>query len=91
MVRAAVLPAVSPPLEIIGIELPEPGPGRVREQEPDPAPELPEFNPLRWPPCECARCRSREDDAAGDSTLIRQLRARVTEENGLRSSLRRTR
>ncbi|MFE7046705.1 hypothetical protein ACFU9X_47395 [Streptomyces atratus] len=86
MVPAAVLPAVGAPLEITGIELPEPGPGRVREQEPDPAPELPEFNPLRWPPCECARCRSRED-----STLIRQLRARVTEENGLRSSLRRTR
>ncbi|MFD9213006.1 MULTISPECIES: Zn-dependent alcohol dehydrogenase [unclassified Streptomyces] len=30
MVRAAVLPAVGSPLEITGIELPEPGPGRVR-------------------------------------------------------------
>ncbi|MFB6817758.1 Zn-dependent alcohol dehydrogenase [Streptomyces sp. NPDC056347] len=30
MVRAAVLPAVGAPLEITGIELPEPGPGRVR-------------------------------------------------------------
>ncbi|MFD7492475.1 hypothetical protein ACFV8T_08645 [Streptomyces sp. NPDC059832] len=63
----------------------------MRDQEPEPEPELSEFNPLRWPPCECARCRSREDDAAGDSASIRQLRARVTEENGLRSSLRRTR
>ncbi|MFF9507038.1 hypothetical protein ACF1BU_15625 [Streptomyces sp. NPDC014724] len=66
---------------------------REPEQEPERAPELPEFNPLRWPPCECPRCRSpkKDGDAAGDSTLIRQLRARVTEENGLRSSLRRTR
>ncbi|MEU8523905.1 Zn-dependent alcohol dehydrogenase [Streptomyces sp. NBC_01216] len=30
MIRAAVLPAVGSPLEITGIELPEPGPGRVR-------------------------------------------------------------
>ncbi|WP_381800244.1 Zn-dependent alcohol dehydrogenase [Streptomyces niveus] len=30
MVRAAVLPAVGAPLEITDIELPEPGPGRVR-------------------------------------------------------------
>lgn len=30
MVRAAVLPAVGAPLEITGIDLPEPGPGRVR-------------------------------------------------------------
>ncbi|MFD7612142.1 Zn-dependent alcohol dehydrogenase [Streptomyces sp. NPDC059828] len=30
MVRAAVLPAIGSPLEIIGIELPEPGPGQVR-------------------------------------------------------------
>ncbi|MGW8951300.1 Zn-dependent alcohol dehydrogenase [Streptomyces sp. NPDC055709] len=30
MVRAAVLPAVGSPLEITGIELPEPGPGQVR-------------------------------------------------------------
>ncbi|GAA3053716.1 Zn-dependent alcohol dehydrogenase [Streptomyces roseofulvus] len=30
MIRAAVLPAVGAPLEITGIELPEPGPGRVR-------------------------------------------------------------
>src|SRR5690242_1104700 len=29
-VRAAVLPAVGAPLEITGIELPEPGPGQVR-------------------------------------------------------------
>ncbi|ROQ62615.1 S-(hydroxymethyl)glutathione dehydrogenase/alcohol dehydrogenase [Streptomyces sp. 840.1] len=30
MVRAAVLPAVGAPLEITGIELPEPGPGQLR-------------------------------------------------------------
>ncbi|KIF73765.1 alcohol dehydrogenase [Streptomyces sp. 150FB] len=30
MIRAAVLPAVGAPLEIRGIELPEPGPGQVR-------------------------------------------------------------
>ncbi|MET9495978.1 Zn-dependent alcohol dehydrogenase [Streptomyces sp. NPDC006552] len=30
MVRAAVLPAVGSPLEITGIDLPEPGPGQVR-------------------------------------------------------------
>ncbi|MGW1274371.1 Zn-dependent alcohol dehydrogenase [Streptomyces sp. NPDC002491] len=30
MVRAAVLPAVGAPLEIVGIDLPEPGPGQVR-------------------------------------------------------------
>ncbi|MDX3797535.1 Zn-dependent alcohol dehydrogenase [Streptomyces sp. AK04-3B] len=30
MVRAAVLPAVGAPLEVIGIDLPEPGPGQVR-------------------------------------------------------------
>ncbi|MFF9865601.1 zinc-binding dehydrogenase [Streptomyces sp. NPDC013953] len=30
MVRAAVLPAVGAPLEITGIQLPEPGPGQVR-------------------------------------------------------------
>ncbi|MET8741687.1 hypothetical protein [Streptomyces sp. NPDC004728] len=64
----------------------------MSEQErDDPAPELPELNPLRWPPCECARCRSGGDGEAADSTLIRQLRAKVTEENGLRSSLRRAR
>jgi S-(hydroxymethyl)glutathione dehydrogenase/alcohol dehydrogenase len=30
VVRAAVLPAIGAPLEITGIELPEPGPGQVR-------------------------------------------------------------
>ncbi|MGW2083879.1 hypothetical protein [Streptomyces sp. NPDC001880] len=63
----------------------------MREQEPAPEPEFPEFNPLRWPPCECARCRSGGDDEATDSTSIQQLRARVAEENGLRRSHRRTR
>lgn len=29
-VRAAVLPAVGAPLEITGVDLPEPGPGEVR-------------------------------------------------------------
>ncbi|MFJ2130600.1 hypothetical protein ACIOMQ_06735 [Streptomyces sp. NPDC087845] len=63
----------------------------MRDQDPTSEEELSAFDPLRWPPCECARCCSREDGDAGDSTSIRQLRARVTEENGLRSSLRRTR
>ncbi|MFF3782990.1 hypothetical protein [Streptomyces sp. NPDC001933] len=63
----------------------------MSEQVPAPEPDLPELNPLRWPPCECARCRSGGDGEAADSTLIRQLRAKVTEENGLRSSLRRAR
>ncbi|MEU4500103.1 hypothetical protein [Streptomyces sp. NPDC024089] len=63
----------------------------MRDQEPAPEPEFPESDPHRWPPCECARCHSPEGDGDGDSTSIRQLRARVTEENGLRDSLRRTR
>ncbi|MBP0459106.1 hypothetical protein [Streptomyces montanisoli] len=61
----------------------------------------PEFNPLRFPPCACPRCRPGPDaaadgvgdadgaDADGDSALLRQLRARVVEENALRLSLRR--
>ncbi|WP_030910561.1 hypothetical protein [Streptomyces sp. NRRL F-5126] len=63
----------------------------------------PEFNPLRFPPCACPRCRPGEDtaadgdaegadadaDADGDSALLRHLRARVCEENALRVSLRR--
>ncbi|MGW2105464.1 hypothetical protein [Streptomyces sp. NPDC001948] len=63
----------------------------MSEQAPAPEPELPEINPLRWPPCECARCRAGGGGEAADSGLIRQLRAKVTEENGLRSSLRRAR
>lgn len=63
----------------------------------------PEFNPLRFPPCACPRCRTGADaaeggaedagddgaDADGGSPLLRQLRARVAEENALRLSLRR--
>ncbi|MFE9252183.1 hypothetical protein [Streptomyces sp. NPDC007088] len=66
--------------------------------------QAPEFNPMRFPPCACVRCRSERsaaksaeeagDGAApdaedGDSALLRRLRARVVEENGLRNSLRR--
>jgi hypothetical protein len=58
--------------------------------KPDPPP-LPEFDPLRFPPCACARCRPSEGGSEGqDSPVIRELRARVAEENGLRSSIRRT-
>ncbi|MEU9457619.1 hypothetical protein ACUN29_18635 [Streptomyces sp. WC2508] len=63
----------------------------MRNQEPASEPEFPGSDPHRWPPCECARCRRPEGDGDGDSASIRQLRARVTEENGLRGSLRRTR
>ncbi|MFD7531709.1 hypothetical protein ACFV8E_29565 [Streptomyces sp. NPDC059849] len=63
----------------------------MRDQEPAPEPEFPGSDPHRWPPCECARCRSPKDGGDGDSASIRQLRARVTEENGLRGSFRRTR
>lgn len=56
---------------------------------------LPEFNPLRFPPCACPRCRGGESvpdadgDAGEDSPLLLRLRARVTEENGLRGAIRR--
>ncbi|GAA3751641.1 hypothetical protein GCM10023082_54370 [Streptomyces tremellae] len=86
-----------------------PGPG------PESTPGEAEFNPLRFPPCACARCRggggggggtggaagSRRAGGPGrdpdgepaapdaDSALLRRLRARVTEENGLRNGLRR--
>ncbi|GGY91052.1 hypothetical protein CP967_26630 [Streptomyces nitrosporeus] len=66
-----------------------------------PGSSLPEFNPLLFPPCACARCITRkgyaEEGAAGsgeaggagqDSPVLRELRARVTEENGLRGSFR---
>ncbi|CAM3728763.1 hypothetical protein HMPREF1486_01118 [Streptomyces sp. HPH0547] len=36
MVRAAVLPAVSAPLDVTSIALPEPGPGQVRVRGPHP-------------------------------------------------------
>ena len=58
--------------------------------EPEPPPP-PEFDPLRFPPCACARCRPPEDGTDGqDSPAIRELHARIAEENGLRSSIRRT-
>ncbi|WP_425981153.1 hypothetical protein [Streptomyces sp. DT171] len=53
-----------------------------------PRPPLPEFNPLRFPPCECERCRA-DKSRAVESLLIRRLRTRVAEENRLRKSIRR--
>ncbi|MEV0849412.1 hypothetical protein AB0J21_26650 [Streptomyces sp. NPDC049954] len=53
---------------------------------------------MRFPPCECPRCREdepradgadREDGDGNESVLLRQLRARVAEENALRRSMRR--
>lgn len=43
---------------------------------------------MRFPPCKCARCREGEA-AGGESVVLRQLRARVNEENALRRSFRR--
>ncbi|GAA2433909.1 hypothetical protein GCM10010433_38250 [Streptomyces pulveraceus] len=65
----------------------------MRDQVSGPEPEFPEYDPHRWPPCKCARCNSPENDGDGDgdSASIRQLRARVTEENGLRGSFRQAR
>ncbi|MES9505746.1 hypothetical protein ABWJ92_04925 [Streptomyces sp. NPDC000609] len=65
----------------------------MRGRESTPEPEFPESDPHRWPPCECARCSFPEDggDGDGDSASIRRLRARITEENGLRGSFRRAR
>ncbi|MFF2012699.1 hypothetical protein ACFVWY_26995 [Streptomyces sp. NPDC058195] len=64
----------------------------MKELEPEPEEGAAGFNPLRWPPCACARCRARpEGDGAADSSVIRRIRAGVCEENGLRDSLRRTR
>ncbi|MFD5190126.1 hypothetical protein ACFWMU_18625 [Streptomyces sp. NPDC058357] len=69
----------------------------MRDQKSAPEPEFPGSDTHRWPPCECARCNSPEGDGdgdgdgSGDSASIRQLRARVTEENGLRGSFRRAR
>lgn len=59
----------------------------------------PEFNPLKYPPCDCLRCRCARNDQGSQpgksdydgegSPLLRHLRAQVTAENGLRRSLRR--
>ncbi|MEV7104944.1 hypothetical protein [Streptomyces atroolivaceus] len=68
-------------------DCPERGEGMTKL---DPPPLL-EFDPLRFPPCVCPRCRAPEGGSEGqDSPAIRELRARVAEENGLRSSIRRT-
>ncbi|MFD6042648.1 MULTISPECIES: hypothetical protein [Streptomyces] len=49
-----------------------------------------EFNPLLFPPCACPRHRGAEGEAeAGEeSAVLRQLRARVAEENGARRWVR---
>ncbi|MEY6566337.1 hypothetical protein ACH5AU_15025 [Streptomyces albidoflavus] len=63
------------------------------ELEPPP----PEFNPLRYPPCSCPRHRAKQQPQQGpepepepgeDSPSLRELRARITEENRLRRWLR---
>lgn len=43
-----------------------------------------EFNPLLFPPCACPRHRGAEGEAGEgeESAVLRQLRARVAEENG---------
>ncbi|MEV0849726.1 hypothetical protein AB0J21_28270 [Streptomyces sp. NPDC049954] len=65
-------------------------PERDAEPEPWPEPEpVPvEFNPMRFPPCACARCREGEE-AGDESVVLRRLRERVNEENALRRSIRR--
>lgn len=46
-------------------------------------------NPLKFPPCECERCRPKPTPApGGDSALLLALRARMTEENGARRWVR---
>ncbi|MGV9655445.1 hypothetical protein ACWDR5_00405 [Streptomyces koyangensis] len=58
-------------------------------EEPAPAQPPPEFNPLRYPPCACPRHspgsgQEPDKDDAEDSALLRELRARMNEENRLR-------
>lgn len=54
-------------------------------------PGFPEFNPLRYPPCACTRCRRSPEGAEGDagSAALQRLRERVNEENAMRRSVRR--
>nr|WP_237534891.1 hypothetical protein [Streptomyces sp. ScaeMP-6W] len=47
-----------------------------------------EFNPLLFPPCACPRHRDAEADEVEESAVLRQLRARVAEENGARRWVR---
>ncbi|AXQ55766.1 MULTISPECIES: hypothetical protein [Streptomyces] len=49
-----------------------------------------EFNPLLFPPCACPRHRGAEGGAGEgeESAVLRQLRARVAEENGARRWVR---
>ncbi|MFB8414014.1 hypothetical protein ACFC63_00665 [Streptomyces albidoflavus] len=65
----------------------------------EPSPPDQEFNPLRYPPCACPRhCAAREpeqeteqaprSEPGEDSPSLRELRARITEENRLRRWLR---
>ncbi|MFZ4137393.1 MULTISPECIES: hypothetical protein [Streptomyces] len=56
-------------------------------EEPAPAQPPPEFNPLRYPPCACPRHSpgpGPDKADAEDSALLRELRARMNEENRLR-------
>ncbi|MEV4907986.1 hypothetical protein AB0N46_25480 [Streptomyces albidoflavus] len=46
-----------------------------------------EFNPLLFPPCACPRHRGAEGEGE-ESAVLRQLRARVAEENGARRWVR---
>ncbi|MFE6722093.1 hypothetical protein ACFVDU_31435 [Streptomyces albidoflavus] len=61
----------------------------MTDEEPAPAQQPPEFNPLRYPPCACPRHSPGPDPEpdkgdAEDSALLRELRARMNEENRLR-------
>lgn len=44
---------------------------------------------MRFPPCKCPRCRANKGAGDSESVVLRQLRARVTEVNSLRESMRR--
>ncbi|MFE1145820.1 hypothetical protein ACFW42_01550 [Streptomyces albidoflavus] len=65
----------------------------------EPSPPDPEFNPLRYPACACPRHRAEREpeqeaeqgprsEPGEDSPSLRELRARITEENRLRRWLR---
>ncbi|OWA15417.1 hypothetical protein B9W68_09905 [Streptomyces sp. CS227] len=61
-------------------------------EDPAPAQGPPEFSPLRYPPCACPRHSpgpEPDKDDAEDSALLRELRARMNEENRLRRWVRR--
>lgn len=59
----------------------------MTDEEPVPAQEPPECNPLHSPPCACPHHSpgpGPEPDEDEDSALLRALRARMNEENRLR-------